>query len=287
MKIFVLLLLLLFSSCTVADKNNAENSSDVDIESGASADATTSASIIPTKYYSYFTPSGFSSSAKKKALFIVADPRKDSVNYDLAKTAMQYLEENNIEVELRDLYDMKWNPILWLSEFFYQKDGKGSPPIDVKTEQDFVSKADYLVFSYPNWHDTPNVMAKGYIERVFALRFAYKFVNGQHLGLLDGKQLYTIMNAGGLGGGRGWIGDQIENPPVQPIKWDDYMNAFKVIDDDLALWWGMKNLGRFVNDQTPANVIDYNNQADYERYSKEIEILRQDLRRHIKNVFKL
>lgn len=276
------MVLLLVSACSV---NSEGHNKPPDTSSGASGDATTSASVVDLNSFQYYEPKGFTSSSKKKVLMVVSDPRKDSVTYDLAKTAMRYFEMNGFEVQVRDLYDLKWSPVLWLSEFFYQKDGKGSISMDIKQEQSYVTRADYLIFVYPNWHDTPNAMLKGYMERVFAANFAYK--NGTPpQGLLSGKKIYTIMNAGGLGGGRGWIGDG-------STKWDRYMNAFKVLDDDLAEWWGMSpigtdigNLGRFVNDRTPKNVLDFNNSMDKERYFNEIKELRTSLTNKLKTLFR-
>ena len=113
-----------------------------------------------------------------------------------------------MEVTLRDLYEMNWNPVLLMDEFYYQKDGTGEPKEDVAYEQNLVRQADYIVFVYPNWHDTQNTMVKGYQERVFAKKFAYEDgTNGGINGLLKGKGIFTIMNCGFLGGGRGFIND--------------------------------------------------------------------------------
>lgn len=52
-----------------------------------------------------------------------------------------------------------------------------------------------------------------------------------------------------------------------------------MVDDDTAGFWGLKNLGRFANDQTPANAS--------KNYGKEIEALRADLRKKLDKVFGL
>lgn len=52
-----------------------------------------------------------------------------------------------------------------------------------------------------------------------------------------------------------------------------------MVDDDTAGFWGAKNLGRFANDQTPANLS--------KNYGKEIEALRADLRKKLDKVFGL
>lgn len=253
------------------DKDSAEES---DANTSASADATTSASIVPKDLVQEYSPKGFTDNETKKALFIIGDPRKESVNYDLANTAMKYLEENGVEVEKRDLYDMKFNPVLELENFYYAKDGKGEPTPEIKTEQEFVTKADYIIFCYPNWHDTPNAIVKGYMETVFAKQYAYQNTDNGLEGMLKGKSIFTIMNAGFLGGGRGYIGDGVG---IDDTAWDSYMNAFKVLDDDTAGFWGVENKGRFVNDRTPKN--------DSENYQTEIEELRNDLKEALNETF--
>ena len=68
-------------------------------------DAVTSASVVPVQYrQTDWKPSGFTDAKdKKRALFILDDPRHESVTYDLCVTAMKFFEEKGFEVELRDL----------------------------------------------------------------------------------------------------------------------------------------------------------------------------------------
>lgn len=247
---------------------SAENDKEaLDAESYATVDGATSASIVQEDIVQSYEAKGFTDGDAKKALFVVGDPRKDSVNYDLVYTAMKHFEDNGVEVELRDLYDIEFNPVLSKDNFFYAKDGYGEPSPEIKTEQEFVTQADYIMFCYPNWHDTPTSIVKGYMETVFAKQFAYKDTDQGLEGMLEGKAAYTIMNAGYLGGGRGDIGDGVGNDDE---TWDMYMEAFKVFDDDTADFWGLTNKGRFVNDRTPGNVS--------ETHAEDMEKLREDLR---------
>jgi len=145
----------------------------------------------------------------------------------------------------------------------------------------YVRSANFIVFCYPNWHDTPNTIVKGYMERVFQKKFAYRDAQNGLEGLLKGKGIFTIMNAGWVGMGRGDLGDGLPRAAGEksnPI-WDKYMTAFKTLDDDTAAFWGAKNLGRFVNDQTPGNLD--------EDYAAKLEQLRSDLRRHLDSKFSL
>lgn len=255
-------------------EENLEANEQVNTTTSATSDATTSASVVPEEFVQNYTPKGFTEGDNKKALFVVADPRDYSVNYDLANTAMKYFEDNGVEVELRDLYDLKFDPIISEEEFYYYKDGDGEPTDVIKEEQEFVTQSDYIVFVYPNWHDTPTPLVKGYMEKVFAKQFAYKDTEEGLEGLLKDKAIYTIMNAGYLGGGRGDIGDGVG---IDDELWDEYMYAYKVFDDDTAGFWGLENKGRFVNDRTPSN--------DSDNYKEEIEQLRADLSNELKNVF--
>lgn len=258
----------------VAEKADSVESEDADTVTSASTDGTTSASVVPEKLVDTYKPKGFTDEDSKKALFVVADPRKYSVNYDLANTAMEYFEENGIEVELRDLYDMEFDPVVSPEEFYYAKDGTGEASEEIMNEQELVSQADHIIFVYPNWHDTPTAIVKGYMERVFAKQFAYRDTDSGLEGLLKDKSIYTIMNAGFLGGGRGYIGDGVG---IDDEAWDEYMKAFKVMDDDTAGFWGLENKGRFVNDRTPSN--------SSENYEEEITELREDLKNELQEVF--
>lgn len=107
---------------------------------------------------------------------------------------------------MRDLYKIGFNPVLPLESFFHAKDGFGKTPADIAVEQPYVSAADYIIFAYPNWHDSPNAITKGYMERVFSKQFAYRDTDKGLEGLLKGKCTYTIMNAGWVGQGRGDVG---------------------------------------------------------------------------------
>ncbi|MBA1394201.1 flavodoxin family protein, partial [Lactobacillus sp. XV13L] len=206
---------------------------------------------VPEELRQNYVPHGFKGGQNNiKALFVVGEPRKYSLTYDLVNTAMQHLEQNGWMVELRDLYDLNFDPVLHPAEFYYVKDGLGQAPAYLAQEQALVRQADVVVFAYPNLHDGPISIVKGYIEKVFAAGFAYKDGPNGPAGLLAGKHLYTIMNCGYLGGGQGYVGDGCgQNDQL----WDQYMKAFKVFDDDTAQFWGMNNAGRFVNDRRPQN----------------------------------
>ena len=237
-------------------------------------DAVTSASVVQKAYRQNVKPNGFKRNTNKvRVLFVVGDPRHESVEWDMVNTAMRHFMDKGCEVELRDLYALNWNPVITRENFYQAKDGFGKTPEDVAIEQLMVAAADYIVFAYPNWHDTPNAMVKGYMERVFQKQFAYRDTDKGLEGLLKDKAFFTIMNCGWIGQGRGGLGDGLNGNKI----WDKYLTAFKTLDEDTAAFWGMKTLGRFCNDQTPANVS--------KNYEKEIKSLRADLVRYLDKTF--
>lgn len=257
----------------------------VNIQGGAmpeNVDAVTSASVVPETLRQKVVLNGFTRDGKaKRVLFVVGDPRHESVEWDLVNTAAKHFMEKGLEVEIRDLYKIGFNPVLPLESFFHAKDGFGPAPKDVAVEQLIVSAADYIVFCYPNWHDSPNAITKGYMERVFSKQFAYRDSEKGLEGLLKDKGIFAIMNAGWVGMGRGSVGDGIPQKAGEksnPI-WDSYMTAYKTVWDDTAGFWGVKNLGQFVNDRTPGN-----HDADY---AEKLQKLRDDLKASLDRNFGL
>ena len=247
-------------------------------QAAGNVDAVTSASIVPKELRQTVKPNGFAATGNgKKILFVVGDPRHESVEWDLINTAVKHFMDRGCRVEIRDLYEIGFNPVISRETFYAAKDGLGETPADVAVEQKYVNQADYIVFAYPNWHDTPNAITKGYMERVFQKKWAYRDTDKGLEGLLKGKAFFTLMNAGWVGMGRGDIGDGI-GEKSNPI-WDKYLGAFRVLDDDTAAFWGMKNLGRFVNDRTPGNMD--------KDYAAKLEKLRADLVKSLDKKFAL
>ena len=76
-------------------------------------DAVTSASIVPQKLRISTKATGFTDSKAKKVLFVVGDPRFDqSLEGFLVNTAANFFLKKGYEVEIRDLYKIKFNPVI-------------------------------------------------------------------------------------------------------------------------------------------------------------------------------
>ncbi len=123
-------------------------------------------------------------------LIVYAHPNKESFNHVILKTAVEGLQKKGHEVEVRDLYVMKFQPTLSRSEMI------GGIGEDVVAEQEYLKWADVITFIYPIWWTGLPAIMKGYIDRVFSYGFAYKYINGVQMGLMQGKKVVIINTQG-------------------------------------------------------------------------------------------
>ena len=129
-----------------------------------------------------------------KNLIIYAHPNPASLNHFLKQTVVESLEEAGQEIVVRDLNQIHFNPVFSLEDMNGQRMGQVADA--VKTEQDFISWADRVIFIYPIWWTGMPAIIKGYIDRVFSYGFAYRYDQGIQKGLLTGKKTVIINSHG-------------------------------------------------------------------------------------------
>jgi NAD(P)H dehydrogenase (quinone) len=129
-----------------------------------------------------------------KNLIIYAHPNAASLNHFFKQTIIESLEKLGNEIVVRDLNEINFNPVLSLDDMRGQRMGQVAD--DVKTEQDFISWADQIIFIYPIWWTGMPAIMKGYIDRVFSYGFAYRYDQGVQKGLLNGKQTIIVNSHG-------------------------------------------------------------------------------------------
>lgn len=129
-----------------------------------------------------------------KHLIIYAHPNGDSLNNHLKKTVIETLQTGDHEIELRDLYQLNFNPVLSLDDMNGQRMRHVAE--DVKKEQAYISWADHITLIYPIWWTGMPAIMKGYIDRVMSYGFAYRYDQGVQKGLLTGKQAIIINTHG-------------------------------------------------------------------------------------------
>ncbi len=130
-----------------------------------------------------------------KHLVILGHPSTDSLNKVIHDEIAHLYKKHGHDITVRDLYSMNFNPVLSSKDIQAARSGKVLP--DVKTEQDYIKKADVITFIYPLWWTAMPAIVKGYIDRVFSYGFAYAFTPGNDLKkLLKGKKVILINTHG-------------------------------------------------------------------------------------------
>jgi len=110
------------------------------------------------------------------------------------ETLEQALKTKGHEVRVRDLYALKFNPVLAAADF--QTLAKGQTPPDIAEEQQHIKWADTLVFVHPIWWAGLPAMIKGYVDRIFLKGFAYDYGKDGIVPLLKGKKALLLTTTG-------------------------------------------------------------------------------------------
>ncbi|MEK4714119.1 NAD(P)H-dependent oxidoreductase [Sporosarcina sp. FSL K6-5500] len=149
-----------------------------------------------------------------KALVIYTYPNHKSLNYAFLQKIIKGSNENpNIkELQVLDLYEEKFDPLLVFSEHKRRRDMYRDPRIEKYRTQ--ITWADKIVFVYPIWWGRPPAMLMGYIDQLFSANFAYRDKKGLlPEGLLKGKSVVCVST--------------MKGPTKYPLLWLN--NAHKIL----------------------------------------------------------
>lgn len=132
---------------------------------------------------------------KSKHVVVLCHPEPDSFNAAVAAKYCAVVEENGQEAVLRDLYRMKFDPVLQANEQPGSSAFLQSP--HVAHELDIIADAAYLVLVYPIWFGTPPAMLKGYVDRVLGSDFSFRAVKARDAtSRLAGAHLLSLSSSG-------------------------------------------------------------------------------------------
>ena len=135
-----------------------------------------------------------------KHAIIACHPEHRSFTLSVADRYAEAVRAHGHEALVRDLYRMKFNPVL------RAKERQGHPAEDVTKEWATLGKVDVFVLVYPIWFGTPPTMLKGYIDRVFgAGRTRGTGGKGGSGELLAGKHLVSLTSSGSM---RAWLAEK-------------------------------------------------------------------------------
>jgi NAD(P)H dehydrogenase (quinone) len=129
-----------------------------------------------------------------KHLIVYSHPNPKSFCHAILEEVIKTLKLRNHDLVVRDLYDLKYNPVLSTSDFVAIQ--SGNIPHDVKEEQNFIIWSDIITVIHPVWWTGIPAMFKGYIDRVFSHGFAYAIGDKGLEQLLKGKKVIIFNSQG-------------------------------------------------------------------------------------------
>lgn len=136
-------------------------------------------------------------------LIIYAHPGRKGHNAHTLNEVEDWLNANDNEYELIDLYKEGYDPILGQTEHLVS--GKPVVTKETKKYQEMVRKAKQLIFIYPVWWAGPPAILKGFFDKVFSAKFAFKYeklpfpifgMKARPVPLLKGKKAVVFQTSG-------------------------------------------------------------------------------------------
>lgn len=128
-------------------------------------------------------------------LVVLANPKEKCFTRDICALYCEEIAARGHEIVLRDLYAMNFNPVASAADITGNLRGQVAP--DVQVEQDHIRRADVITLIHPIWWIDRPAILKGYIDRVFALGFAYGYAGNTEQGAaMRGKRGVIITSAG-------------------------------------------------------------------------------------------
>ena len=131
----------------------------------------------------------------KKNLIICCAPVTDSCSNKIKNKLAEILTKRNENVEIRDLYALKFDPVITENDIFSAFQGNYSE--DIKKEQEYIKNADNVILIFPIYSSSMPALMKGYIDRVLSQNFAYSYnEDGSMNKLITGKTISTFSPMG-------------------------------------------------------------------------------------------
>jgi NAD(P)H dehydrogenase (quinone) len=157
---------------------------------------------------------------------ILAHPDPGSFNALVADAYCEAVRSCGQNAIVRDLYAMKFDPVLKDSERPRPEGIAFSP--DVERELTTLAGTDVFVLVYPIWFGMPPAMMKGYIDRVLGAGLTARQIQDRSgLSLTRGRSLLSIFSSGA---GRLWLDRQGQGGALRTMFGNYMKHAFGLKD---------------------------------------------------------
>ncbi len=131
----------------------------------------------------------------EKTVIIYSHPNKSGFCGEFLAQCITQLKELQCDHVIIDLYAIGYDPALKNEEHYTS--GGYVVSEENKHFQKVITDAKNLIFIYPTWWQNMPAILKGFIDRVFTSRFAFKYVHNLPIGLLKGRRAIIFTSAGG------------------------------------------------------------------------------------------
>ena len=213
----------------------------------------------------------------KKILIVHAHPEPNSFCSSLKNLAVDHFTELGYEVMVSDLYKMGFNAVGSADDFkevnnpdyfkyqleqVYAYENQLFTD-ELKAEMDKVEACDILIFNFPLWWFGLPAILKGWVDRVFAMGFAYGNGKGVYEnGIFPNKTAFSCLTTGG------------PDIAYNGGKNGDIMNILFPINHGMLYFVGMKVIEPFVC-YAPVRKTDEERFTELERYKAHLTNLDQ------------
>ncbi len=143
-------------------------------------------------------------------LIVYAHPEPQSFNGAMKDTAVEVLTGAGHQVQVSDLYAMKFDPAGGPVDFLEREDSSAfryqreqihahknalfAP--ELKAEMDKLLWADFVMFQFPLWWFSLPAILKGWVDRVFAMGFSYDLGRAYDTGFFPRKRGMLALTTG-------------------------------------------------------------------------------------------
>lgn len=133
--------------------------------------------------------------ATPRHVVVLCHPESDSFCAAVADMYCAEVGKNGQVAVLRDLYRMRFDPVLRPEEQPGKHGFFQSP--HVAYELSLLAEANIVVLVYPIWFGLPPAMLKGYVDRVMGSDFSYRAIHDRDAkSRLAGKHLISLTSSG-------------------------------------------------------------------------------------------
>ncbi len=164
--------------------------------------------------------------ARHVAILIHPDPQ--SFNAAIAHAYCETVRECGQEAILRDLYAMKFDPLLKSEERPDRRGFEIAP--DVRAELEAIEGCDVVALIYPIWFGLPPAMMKGYVDRVIGAGVTpHQVQDGAGRGPLTAGHMITITTSGARDA---WLDEQGQLDSLRELSSRYLFRAFSMKSAD-------------------------------------------------------